>query len=1144
MKIKVVCERTGLTDRTIRYYIEEGLLSPSFKENHVGRKSFDFTEDDIVELNNIAVLRSFDFSVEEIRQILKDPQSSPSIIKIVKERVCGELTTSQKKTSLLSSLQEETAYTVCELAKQLSAPQEITQAHRKIKSSLKLKVAIALAGVFLLVGVLVVIFVCLNKTCEHRDADDNALCDACGESFTDATEHAIGFKTFAVNGTTAYIKVSSTTTRFSFLDEISVLGNATFQVFRDLACKELIESKVSNLVSGDNIFYVLEQTGGERNTLYTVTVRRKPMYTVTFDTADGTAIMPQTVEEDGLVTAPEAPERTGYVFLNWSHDFTRPVTENITIKANWQGKSYAVSYNANGGTVDATSAFLTCGQSYTLKAPQRTGYTFEGWYCGENRIELTGTWEVAENVTLIAHWIPHINTPYRVEHYIERLDGTYELRETDNLTGTSDAVVTPITKYYEGFASPLWQSVTVLSDGTRVVRYEYRRSSYTVTFVTNGGEGVATQSLKYGTSLPGATRAEYTFGGWFSDVELATAVTTVPAQNITLYAWWAEETKPGAFSCSGTYEITITDFIIDDSAVYIPAFIGGKPVTCIGDGAFQYCNSLHAITLPAGVTNISNSAFNCNNFVSITVKEGNAVYHSKGNCLIETATNTLLLGCKNSIIPDYVTSIGNYAFAYSNITSITLPAGLTNIGDYAFYGCDFTLITIPNGVTSIGDFAFNNCSSLTSITLPDGLTRIGNSVFLGCGGLTSIKIPTGVTSVGNSAFSNCSRLTSITLPTGVMSIGDRAFYNCSNLASITLPDSLTSIGQYAFYCCYDLASITIPVGVTCIAEGAFNTCFSLVSVAVPNGVTSIGESAFYNCIKLVSVTLPDSLTNISDYAFYNCSSLASITLPDGLTGIGKSVFYNCTDLLLIALPAGLTGIGDRAFYNCSNLASITIPNGVTDIGDAAFYDCSSFTSITLPDGLTRIGRNVFSGCSGLTSIKIPVGVTSIGVQAFAYCERLTSITLPDGLIDIGGSAFLSCYGLKSITIPASVSVIDGSAFAYCISLETVTIPAGVISIGRDAFTGCGSLTSLTIPLWYLPQYFQISFRASDVHFCCLYEYDGVGKPSGLSDFEKTQQFGGWYADAALTVLFDFDAWLAGERTVGDTLILYTKASAS
>ena len=99
-------------------------------------------------------------------------------------------------------------------------------------------------------------------------------------------------------------------------------------------------------------------------------------------------------------------------------------------------------------------------------------------------------------------------------------------------------------------------------------------------------------------------------------------------------------------------------------------------------------------------------------------------------------------------------------------------------------------------------------------------------------------------------------------------------------------------------------------------------------------------------------------------------------------------------------------------------------------------------------------------------------------------------------------------------------------------------------MGQDVFTGCRNLTSITIPLWYLPECIECFSLKSDMYFCCLYEYDGVGKPAGLSDLEKTQQFGGWYADAELTTPFDFDAWLADERVVGDTLTLYTKISAS
>ena len=71
MKIKEICQKTGLTDRTVRYYIEEGLISPFYTENYLGRKSFDFSEEDLEALKNIATLRAFGFSVEEIKELAK-----------------------------------------------------------------------------------------------------------------------------------------------------------------------------------------------------------------------------------------------------------------------------------------------------------------------------------------------------------------------------------------------------------------------------------------------------------------------------------------------------------------------------------------------------------------------------------------------------------------------------------------------------------------------------------------------------------------------------------------------------------------------------------------------------------------------------------------------------------------------------------------------------------------------------------------------------------------------------------------------------------------------------------------------------------------------------------------------------------------
>ena len=103
----------------------------------------------------------------------------------------------------------------------------------------------------------------------------------------------------------------------------------------------------------------------------------------------------------------------------------------------------------------------------------------------------------------------------------------------------------------------------------------------------------------------------------------------------------------------------------------------------------------------------------CNGLTSIVVESGNPVYDSRNNCnaIIETATNTLIVGCKKTTIPNSVTKIGSSAFYYCvNLTAITIPNSVTAIEDYAFYGCfSITAITIPNSVTTIGSNVFKGC---------------------------------------------------------------------------------------------------------------------------------------------------------------------------------------------------------------------------------------------------------------------------------------------------------------------------------------------------------------------------------------------------------------------------------------------------
>jgi len=225
-----------------------------------------------------------------------------------------------------------------------------------------------------------------------------------------------------------------------------------------------------------------------------------------------------------------------------------------------------------------------------------------------------------------------------------------------------------------------------------------------------------------------------------------------------------------AFSdCSGLTNITIPD-----------------NVTSIGYYAFSGCSELTSIAIPNSITSIGYAAFSyCSGLKKIQVEKGNKIYDSRenSNAIIETKSNCLIRGCENTIIPNSVTSIDNYAFSgCSGLKSIIIPNSVTSIGDSAFDGCSgLKNLTIPNSVTSIGKSAFWGCSELKSITIPNGVISIDNYTFHGCSELKSITIPNGMTSISNYAFEYCSELTSIIIQGSVTTIDKSAFWGCSEL---------------------------------------------------------------------------------------------------------------------------------------------------------------------------------------------------------------------------------------------------------------------------------------------------------------------------------------------------------------------------
>jgi len=348
----------------------------------------------------------------------------------------------------------------------------------------------------------------------------------------------------------------------------------------------------------------------------------------------------------------------------------------------------------------------------------------------------------------------------------------------------------------------------------------------------------------------------------------------------------------------------------------IPASIGGLPVTGIVDEAFYNQTSLRTVAIPASVTTIGEYAFGYSGLTSVTFAPGSQLESIGFAAFSSTPDLTSIT------IPASVTSLGGSAFRHSGLTSVSFEAGsaLATIGAGTFQGTSgLTSITIPASVTTIGDYAFFY-SGLTSVSFEAGsaLATIGDSAFEGTSGLASITIPASVTSIGSSAFQD-SGLTSVSFEAGsaLATIGAGTFKFDSGLTSITIPASVTTIGAGTFQFDSGLTSITIPASVTSIGSSAFQgSGLTSVSFEAGSALATIGAGTFQGISGLTSITIPASVTSMGDEAFSGASSLARVIFKGNApTLVGAGVFDGVAAGAKALLVRGVTGYGADATWN-------------------------------------------------------------------------------------------------------------------------------------------------------------------------------------------------------------------------------------
>ncbi len=664
--------------------------------------------------------------------------------------------------------------------------------------------------------------------------------------------------------------------------------------------------------------------------------------------------------------------------------------------------------------------------------------------------------------------------------------------------------------------------------------------------------------------------------------------------------------------CRNLASIILPDLVtsIGDSAFddcySLTSLILPNSVTSIGNFAFSFCYGLTSMTIPSSVTSIGYGLFYCcSSLGQIVVETGNAFYDSRENCnaIINTSTNELVAGCKNTIIPNTAISIGKSAFdGCFGLTSIIIPNTITSIGDFAFRYCyGLTSFNIPNSVTSIGMYAFENCNNLISIVIPNSVASIGNLAFRGCSSFEQIVVEQGNTVYDSRENSNAIIETSSNelmvgckntiIPNSVSSIGYYAFLYCTNLISIIIPDSVTTIGDYAFNGCSGLTSMTvlaetppalgsdafydvntsIPVYVPCSSLSAYQsavgwneftnympatTCASgeiTVTANPTEGGTVTGAGYYEGGVTCTLTATPNEsfsflnwmengviVSNDTVYSFIVSGDrdlvanfaeegdVCTLTFDlfdsygDGYTGnylvvtdengfsqqltveSGSSAVYTLP--FLTGSHITLTWIfgsypedcsftvsysNGNVIYHGENLSSsfsyefdvdcsfapienivfadanvkaICVANwdtngdgelsydeaaAVTDLGQVFMENTgiTSFEELQYFTGLTTIAEYAFDNCSNLSgSLYIPNSVTSIGYFAFCNCSGLTgSLTIPNSVTSIGDNAFYGCSGFSgNLTIPSSVIEIATNLemvnpFSGCIGIEQIMV---------------------------------------------------------------------------------------------------------
>jgi hypothetical protein len=542
-----------------------------------------------------------------------------------------------------------------------------------------------------------------------------------------------------------------------------------------------------------------------------------------------------------------------------------------------------------------------------------------------------------------------------------------------------------------------------------------------------------------------------------------TAAVTYRDQNYNSYS--GSVTIPTSITYSDeTYIVTEIDgyaFYVCKGLISIE--IPGS-VTSIGSYAFYGCKGLTSIEIPSSVTSIGSFAFSgCSDLTSIEIPNS-----------VTWIGDHAFYGCSgltSVVIPNSVTDIGeNSFFGCSDLKKVIVPdvaawCGIKFGNEYSnplYYAhhlysdenTEISNLVIPNSVTSIGEYVFCN-TSLKSVTIGTGVLSIASSAFANYdSGAKPIKViwltntpPSGLQSAAGKVnyVANDLYLYKYLSNTKIYPLLSSIF-EVDGIKYV--PVSLSERTCDAIDCIYSETAENINIGETVSYKG------------INMNVSQVCSYACYQNMNIKDLTISNN-GNIGDDAFSGCTGLQTANISNN-GNIGDDAFRGCIGLQT-AIIKNKGNIGARSFYGCATSPSYStfdISNTGT-ISNYAFQGCGMQTA-TLGEAIPSLGSYVFSGCSNMQSIILPNTVTSIGEYSFSDCSSMTSAKIGSGIQTIPTYAFSGCRMLNDIQLGQNIQMIDTYAFNNCKAIESITIPQSVITINDYVFTGCSGLKNVTM----------------------------------------------------------------------------------